>query len=84
MTSHSEKQFLEAHQPIQVFAGMDDLQKPMEQISGLATRAQLDEWFAEHDRIEKETEMFDSGDLKKLKKFTKGMCICANQTAEVS
>lgn len=26
----------------------------------------------EHDRIEKETEVFDSGELKKLKKFTKG------------
>ena len=44
----------------------------MDQISGLATRAQLDEWLVEHDRIEKETEIFDSGDLKKLKKFTKG------------
>jgi hypothetical protein len=59
---------------------MEDIQKPMEQISGLATRAQLDEWLAEHDRIEKETEMFDSGDLKKLKKLTKGAlelsCCC--------
>ena len=26
----------------------------------------------EHDRIEKETEVFDSGELRKLKKFTKG------------
>ena len=26
----------------------------------------------EHDKIEKETEIFDSGELKKLKKFTKG------------
>lgn len=26
----------------------------------------------EHDRIEKETETFDSGEFKKLKKFTKG------------
>lgn len=52
---------------------MDDLKKPMHQISGLATRAQLDEWILEYDRIEKETETFDSGDLKKLKKFTKGM-----------
>ena len=60
--------------PIEVFAGTDGLQKPMDQITGLTTRAQLEEWILEHDRIEKETEIFDSGDLKKLKKFTKGMC----------
>ena len=35
---------------------MDDLKKPMHQISGLAARAQLDEWILEYDRIEKETE----------------------------
>lgn len=42
------------------------------EVPGLPTRAQLEEWVAEHDKIEKETEIFDSGELKKLKKFTKG------------
>lgn len=64
--------FLEGLPTIDVFAGMDDLSKPLEEICGLATRAQLNEWIAEHDKIEKETESFDSGDLRKLKKFTKG------------
>ena len=41
-------------------------------VPGLPTREQLREWMVEHDRIEKETEVFDSGELKKLKKFTKG------------
>ena len=40
---------------------------------GLATRAQLEEWIVEHDRIEKETEIFDRGDLMKLRKLTKGV-----------
>lgn len=42
------------------------------EVPGLPTREQLQEWMVEHDRIEKETEIFDSGELKKLKKFTKG------------
>lgn len=40
---------------------------------GLPSRGQLQDWLTEHDRIEKETEIFDSGELKKLRKFTKGM-----------
>lgn len=41
-------------------------------VPGLPSREQLQKWLAEHDRIEKETEIFDQGELKKLKKFTKG------------
>ena len=42
------------------------------EVPGLPTREQLRAWVTEHDKIEKETEIFDSGELRKLKKFTKG------------
>lgn len=51
---------------------MDALQTSAEEVPGLPTREQLTQWLVEHDKIEKETEIFDSGELKKLKKFTKG------------
>ncbi|KAL4081947.1 hypothetical protein V8B97DRAFT_2031921 [Scleroderma yunnanense] len=63
--------FLESLPPIEVFVGVDALRDSAESIPGLPTRQQLQEWLAEHDRIEKETEIFDSGELKKLRKFTK-------------
>lgn len=53
--------------------GSDALRTSAESIPGLPTREQLQGWLAEHDRIEKETEIFDSGELKKLRMFTKGM-----------
>lgn len=56
-----------------MFAGVDQLSTTTEEIHGLATRTQLEDWLVEHEKIEKETETFDSGDLKKLKKFTKGI-----------
>lgn len=58
--------------PIEVFAGLDAVRSSAVEVPGLPTRAELEEWLAEHDRIEKETEIFDSGELRKLKKFTKG------------
>lgn len=54
--------------------GTDDLSA--RETPGLATRTQLEEWMAEHDKIEKETEMFDTGDLNKLRKLTKGWSAC--------
>ncbi|CDO74091.1 hypothetical protein BN946_scf185043.g141 [Trametes cinnabarina] len=63
--------FLEGLPPVEVFVGLDALRDSAMEIPGLPTRAQLKEWMAEHDKIEKETEIFDSGELKKLKKFTK-------------
>ena len=51
---------------------MDAVRESATEVPGLPTREQLREWMTEHDRIEKETEIFDSGELKKLKKFTKG------------
>ncbi|KAH7930014.1 hypothetical protein BV22DRAFT_1079617 [Leucogyrophana mollusca] len=63
--------FLEKLPPIEVFVGLDAIRSCEEIIPGLPTRAQLQEWMLEHDRIEKETEIFDSGDLKKLRQITK-------------
>lgn len=73
LSSHSFFQFLEQLSPIQVFAGIDPVHTSANSASGLPSREQLQEWLAEHDKIEKETEIFDSGELKKLRKFTKGM-----------
>jgi len=59
--------------PIEVFVGLDTLRSSSEMISSvLPTRAELQAWVAEHDKIEKETEIFDAGEFRKLKKFTKG------------
>ena len=60
--------------PIEVFAALDSLRSGSEEISSnLPTREELRKWVAEHDRIEKETEIFDAGEFRKLKKFTKGV-----------
>jgi hypothetical protein len=67
-------QLLEQMAPIDVFTALDSLRAGSEEISsGLPTRAELQQWVIEHDRIEKETEIFDAGEFRKLKKFTKGM-----------
>lgn len=58
--------------PIEVFTGLDALRESAEDIPGLPTREQLQQWIAEHDIIEKETEIFDQGELTKLRKLTKG------------
>jgi len=59
--------------PIEVFVGLDTLRSSSETISSeLPTRAELQAWVVEHDKIEKETEIFDAGEFRKLKKFTKG------------
>ncbi|KAI0643758.1 hypothetical protein C8Q79DRAFT_153114 [Trametes meyenii] len=63
--------FLEKLPPIEVFAGLDAVRQSAAEVPGLPTREQLKEWIAEHDKIEKETEIFDSGELRKLKKLTK-------------
>ncbi|EKM59623.1 uncharacterized protein PHACADRAFT_88087 [Phanerochaete carnosa HHB-10118-sp] len=64
-------QFLEQLPPIQVFVGLDAIRESALEVPGLPTREQLQDWLEEHDRIEKETEIFDRGELQKLKKFTK-------------
>ncbi|KAJ7095138.1 hypothetical protein B0H15DRAFT_880934 [Mycena belliarum] len=63
--------FLEQMPPIQVFVGMEAVRASAEHVPGLPTREELQQWLVEHDAIEKETEIFDSGELKTIKKFTK-------------
>jgi hypothetical protein len=59
--------------PIEVFVGLDTLRSGSETISTeLPARAELQAWVAEHDKIEKEPEIFDAGEFRELKKFTKG------------
>lgn len=60
--------------PIELFAGLDAVHASSPVVSGLPTRKQLGEWLIEHDKVEKETEIFDSGELKKFKTFTMGEC----------
>lgn len=73
LSSHFVFQFLEQLPPIQVFVGIDAVRTSADSVPGLPSREQLQDWLAEHDRIEKETEIFDSGEFKKLRMFTKGM-----------
>ena len=58
--------------PIELFAGLEAVRASTAVLSGLPTRKQVEQWLIEHDKIEKETEVFDSGELKKFKNFTKG------------
>ncbi|KAI0248689.1 hypothetical protein BJV78DRAFT_1233619 [Lactifluus subvellereus] len=62
---------LEGMPPIELFADLDAVRASCPAVSGLPTREQLQQWLTEHDKIEKETEIFDSGELKKFKKVTK-------------
>jgi hypothetical protein len=55
--------------------GLDAIRSSAEQVPGLPTRAELQQFLDEHDRIEKETEIIDSGELKKLRMFTKGLSV---------
>ncbi|KAI0068892.1 hypothetical protein BV25DRAFT_1844712 [Artomyces pyxidatus] len=63
--------FLESLPPIDLFVGLDAVRSSADVVPGLPTREQLRQWLDEHDKIEKDTEAFDSGELKKFKKFTK-------------
>lgn len=68
-------QFLEALPPIEVFVGLEALRSSAEEVPGLPTRVELQQWMTEHDAIEKETEIFDTGELTKLRQLTKGAWI---------
>jgi len=60
--------------PIELFADLDAIRASTPVVSGLPTREQLEQWLVEHNKVEKETEIFDSGELKKFKNFTMGEC----------
>ena len=59
--------------PLELFVGLDAVRASALEVPGLPTRDELKAWLVEHDKIEKETEIFDSGELKKFKKITKGV-----------
>ncbi|GLB33542.1 putative growth-arrest-specific protein [Lyophyllum shimeji] len=63
--------FLEKMPAIEVFAGLDAVRASAEHVPGLPTPEELKQWVAEHDAIEKETEIFDRGELTKLRQLTK-------------
>jgi hypothetical protein len=58
--------------PVEAFVGVEAVKSSAEHVPGLPTHAELQEWLAKHDTIEKEVEILDSGELKKLRKLTKG------------
>lgn len=70
----SPKKLLESMPPIELFADLDAVRASAAAVSGIPTREQLDQWLIEHEKIERETEIFDSGELKKFKNFTMGQC----------
>lgn len=65
-------QFLEEMPAIEVFVGLDAIRASAEVVPGLPSRADLDEWLAKHDSVDKETEIFDTVELEKLRQLTKG------------
>ena len=58
--------------PIEAFAGLDAVRRSAEEVTGLPSRKELEQWLQEHDKIERDTEIFDSGEMAKLRRFTKG------------
>jgi len=60
--------------PVDLFSNLEMLVlSSSTPIPGLPTREELDEWMKQHDAIEQEAERFDANDMKRLKKFAKGM-----------
>jgi hypothetical protein len=72
LTVRHTDQLLEQMPPIEVFAGIESLLESSGPVPGLPTREELQSWLEEHDRIDAETEQFDTGDMNRLKKFAKG------------
>jgi len=68
---------------IKVFAGLEAIRASAEVVSELPSRATLEEWLAKHDSVDKETEIFDTAELEKLRQLTKGkfQCYCEALTA---
>ncbi|KAF9452205.1 hypothetical protein P691DRAFT_805390 [Macrolepiota fuliginosa MF-IS2] len=63
--------FLEEMPPVEVFVGLDAIRASAEIVPGLPSRAILEEWMAKHDAVDKETEVFDTVELEKLRQLTK-------------
>ena len=65
---------MEAMPPIEIYFELDNTADVTS--IGSYRREQLELWFAGNDRIERETEQFDAGDMLKLKKFARGGLLC--------
>jgi hypothetical protein len=74
----SPEKLLEGMPPIELFSDLDAVRASTAVVSGLPTRAELEGWLVEHDKIEKETELFDSGELKKFKNITMGQFLATH------
>jgi len=61
---------------IKVFAGLEAVRASVEVVPELPSRAALEEWLAKHDSVDKETEIFDTAELEKLRQLTKGKLQC--------
>lgn len=59
---------------MEVFVGLDAIRASAEVVPGLPSRASLEDWLAKHDSVDKELEVFDTVELEKLRKLTKGDC----------
>jgi len=57
---------------IEVFIGLEAVRASAEVVPGLPSRATIEEWLAKHDSVDKETEIFDTTELEKLRQLTKG------------
>ncbi|KAG6837999.1 hypothetical protein H0H93_008393 [Arthromyces matolae] len=63
--------FLEQLPDVKVYAGLDAVRISAEHVPGMPTQEELNRWIVEQDTIEKETEIFDRGELTKLRQLTK-------------
>lgn len=73
---HLLSQYLEEMPVIKVFAGLEAVRASVEVVPELPSRAALEEWLAKHDSVDKETEIFDTAELEKLRQLTKGKLQC--------
>ena len=59
--------------PLEIFGRLDARRSNSETISPeLPTRADLQAWVAERDKMEEETDFFDIKEIEKLQEFSKG------------
>ena len=69
---YGQKQLLKGMPPIELFFDLDAMHTLTAAVPRLPTWEQLKEWLFKHNKIKKETELFNSGKLKKFKNITMG------------
>ncbi|RPD78032.1 hypothetical protein L226DRAFT_568996 [Lentinus tigrinus ALCF2SS1-7] len=75
--------FLEQLPSIEVFVGLDAVRASATEVPELPVRARLQAWLQEHDKIEKETEVFDSGSLRSSRNLPKEAAQFASRTSSL-